>query len=216
MHTRHYCAGTTYWNGCKHLTRPFPWDTRWEARGGGEEKNSFESVSQCCGVFHTILKREKGRKEHLLHKRRPVCFRRCSRLLQIFTAFSPFLSLSLFLFLSLSKKRFMQKSALLLCFFFLFFFVFESGIDFPVEFCLWMMYVLVDDFEFVLWDFYFLFFRNWNPNFKHLCSGILIDLWGFDFLNGLGPAKMSSLSRELVFLILQFLDEEKFKDTVHR
>ncbi|KAE8657881.1 Protein TOPLESS [Hibiscus syriacus] len=27
---------------------------------------------------------------------------------------------------------------------------------------------------------------------------------------------MSSLSRELVFLILQFLDEEKFKDTVHR
>lgn len=27
---------------------------------------------------------------------------------------------------------------------------------------------------------------------------------------------MSSLSRELVFLILQFLDEEKYKDTVHR
>jgi hypothetical protein len=27
---------------------------------------------------------------------------------------------------------------------------------------------------------------------------------------------MSSLSRELVFLILQFLDEEKFKDSVHR
>nr|GFA10675.1 topless-related protein 4-like isoform X2 [Tanacetum cinerariifolium] len=27
---------------------------------------------------------------------------------------------------------------------------------------------------------------------------------------------MSSLSRELVFLILQFLDEEKFKETVHR
>ena len=28
--------------------------------------------------------------------------------------------------------------------------------------------------------------------------------------------KMSSLSRELVFLILQFLEEEKFKETVHR
>jgi hypothetical protein len=27
---------------------------------------------------------------------------------------------------------------------------------------------------------------------------------------------MSSLSRELVCLILQFLDEEKFKETVHR
>ena len=27
---------------------------------------------------------------------------------------------------------------------------------------------------------------------------------------------MSSLSRELVFLILQFLEEEKFKETVHR
>lgn len=27
---------------------------------------------------------------------------------------------------------------------------------------------------------------------------------------------MTSLSRELVFLILQFLDEEKFKDSVHR
>ena len=29
-------------------------------------------------------------------------------------------------------------------------------------------------------------------------------------------ATMSSLSRELVFLILQFLDEEKFKETVHK
>ena len=27
---------------------------------------------------------------------------------------------------------------------------------------------------------------------------------------------MSSLNREAVFLILQFLDEEKFKDTVHK
>jgi hypothetical protein len=32
---------------------------------------------------------------------------------------------------------------------------------------------------------------------------------------GIGGA-MSSLSRELVFLILQFLDEEKFKETVHK
>lgn len=30
------------------------------------------------------------------------------------------------------------------------------------------------------------------------------------------PGTMSSLSRELVFLILQFLDEEKFKETVHK
>lgn len=29
-------------------------------------------------------------------------------------------------------------------------------------------------------------------------------------------ASMTSLSRELVFLILQFLDEEKFRDTVHK
>lgn len=31
-----------------------------------------------------------------------------------------------------------------------------------------------------------------------------------------GGVTMSSLSRELVFLILQFLDEEKFKETVHK
>ena len=31
-----------------------------------------------------------------------------------------------------------------------------------------------------------------------------------------GAKTMSSLSRELVFLILQFLDEEKFKETVHK
>lgn len=31
-----------------------------------------------------------------------------------------------------------------------------------------------------------------------------------------GLVTMSSLSRELVFLILQFLDEEKFKETVHK
>lgn len=30
------------------------------------------------------------------------------------------------------------------------------------------------------------------------------------------PGSMSSLSRELVFLILQFLDEEKFKEAVHK
>lgn len=32
----------------------------------------------------------------------------------------------------------------------------------------------------------------------------------------MGIGEMSSLSRELVFLILQFLDEEKFKETVHK
>lgn len=42
-------------------------------------------------------------------------------------------------------------------------------------------------------------------------SGEGLDLW-----SGFGGAKMSSLSRELVFLILQFLDEEKFKETVHK
>ncbi|KAI4344161.1 hypothetical protein L6164_011423 [Bauhinia variegata] len=36
------------------------------------------------------------------------------------------------------------------------------------------------------------------------------------FLLVLGDTAMSSLSRELVFLILQFLDEEKFKETVHK
>lgn len=35
-------------------------------------------------------------------------------------------------------------------------------------------------------------------------------------LLGGGAGAMSSLSRELVFLILQFLDEEKFKETVHK
>jgi hypothetical protein len=33
---------------------------------------------------------------------------------------------------------------------------------------------------------------------------------------GENKGTMSSLSRELVFLILQFLDEEKFKETVHK
>ena len=37
----------------------------------------------------------------------------------------------------------------------------------------------------------------------------------FKFFSG-RTIKMSSLSRELVFLILQFLEEEKFKETVHR
>ena len=49
----------------------------------------------------------------------------------------------------------------------------------------------------------------WNPNFGWNC----VDLQGIVLIEG---AEMSSLSRELVFLILQFLDEEKFKDTVHR
>ncbi|RZS17773.1 hypothetical protein BHM03_00049964, partial [Ensete ventricosum] len=36
------------------------------------------------------------------------------------------------------------------------------------------------------------------------------------FGGGVTGNTMSSLSRELVFLILQFLDEEKFKETVHK
>lgn len=38
-------------------------------------------------------------------------------------------------------------------------------------------------------------------------------------INGVGfrlEFDMSSLSRELVFLILQFLEEEKFKESVHK
>ncbi|KAL8171732.1 hypothetical protein V2J09_023536 [Rumex salicifolius] len=42
---------------------------------------------------------------------------------------------------------------------------------------------------------------------------ILTDLAVWDLAE---EVEMSSLSRELVFLILQFLDEEKFKETVHR
>ena len=53
-----------------------------------------------------------------------------------------------------------------------------------------------------------------------ICEGV--DLSGsfvqkfffFDFF--VRDQAMSSLSRELVFLILQFLDEEKFKETVHK
>ena len=54
---------------------------------------------------------------------------------------------------------------------------------------------------------------------------VLLVWFVFDLL-GLGPCSgafgicyletMSSLSRELVFLILQFLDEEKFKEAVHK
>ncbi|KAK3037662.1 hypothetical protein RJ639_030439, partial [Escallonia herrerae] len=48
---------------------------------------------------------------------------------------------------------------------------------------------------------------------------ILLGLyWTFalEYLGIPGTGTMSSLSRELVFLILQFLDEEKFKETVHK
>ncbi|MQM07473.1 hypothetical protein Taro_040313 [Colocasia esculenta] len=47
-----------------------------------------------------------------------------------------------------------------------------------------------------------LLYRSQNPLFPLERLGI--------------PGSMSSLSRELVFLILQFLDEEKFKETVHK
>lgn len=50
-------------------------------------------------------------------------------------------------------------------------------------------------------------------NYRHFFFCIV--LWSSA---GAGPAgaAMSSLSRELVFLILQFLDEEKFKESVHK
>lgn len=61
----------------------------------------------------------------------------------------------------------------------------------------------------------------------HLLLGVNFGLASVNFiefvyysnfaLESLGvPGTMSSLSRELVFLILQFLDEEKFKETVHK
>nr|GMD74718.1 protein TPR2-like isoform X2 [Ipomoea batatas] len=40
--------------------------------------------------------------------------------------------------------------------------------------------------------------------------------FALEWLGTPGAVTMSSLSRELVFLILQFLDEEKFKETVHK
>lgn len=49
------------------------------------------------------------------------------------------------------------------------------------------------------------FCRSAETLFFHTCSGLEDEV-----------VAMSSLSRELVFLILQFLDEEKFKETVHK
>lgn len=45
---------------------------------------------------------------------------------------------------------------------------------------------------------------------------INIQIFALEWLGVPGAVTMSSLSRELVFLILQFLDEEKFKETVHK
>lgn len=64
-------------------------------------------------------------------------------------------------------------------------------------------------------------FTGWKRN---LGQPVLIEVdldalvWRWIFaLEPLGlPGTMSSLSRELVFLILQFLDEEKFKEAVHK
>ncbi|XP_058780462.1 topless-related protein 1-like isoform X1 [Vicia villosa] len=44
----------------------------------------------------------------------------------------------------------------------------------------------------------------------------MFEALSFGFQDKGVPVAMSSLSRELVFLILQFLDEEKFKETVHK
>lgn len=49
------------------------------------------------------------------------------------------------------------------------------------------------------------FCRSAQTLFLHTSSGLEDEV-----------VAMSSLSRELVFLILQFLDEEKFKETVHK
>lgn len=77
--------------------------------------------------------------------------------------------------------------------------------------------------------FFFIFFTNCDLNFS--CGCIFPLIQGFDaqvlliytavdlsggFVLVIGDTAMSSLSRELVFLILQFLDEEKFKETVHK
>ena len=45
------------------------------------------------------------------------------------------------------------------------------------------------------------------------CSGKQEEFLGSESFE---DRKMSSLSRELVFLILQFLEEEKFMESVHR
>lgn len=49
------------------------------------------------------------------------------------------------------------------------------------------------------------FCRSAHTRVFHTCSELEDEL-----------VAMTSLSRELVFLILQFLDEEKFKETVHK
>ncbi|KAG6537079.1 hypothetical protein ZIOFF_002160 [Zingiber officinale] len=48
---------------------------------------------------------------------------------------------------------------------------------------------------------------RWTPGSRGLEATSLVEL---------GEGNMSYLSRELIFLILQFLDEEKFKDAVHK
>jgi len=66
---------------------------------------------------------------------------------------------------------------------------------------------------------------GWFDGFVRLSSSPLYwyaDLVGFSasdliaLSDWVAKSIMSSLSRELVFLILQFLDEEKFKETVHK
>lgn len=60
--------------------------------------------------------------------------------------------------------------------------------------------------------------------FKIVCLNCISSLYfqveakyfALEWLGTPGAVTMSSLSRELVFLILQFLDEEKFKETVHK
>jgi len=67
----------------------------------------------------------------------------------------------------------------------------------------------------ILMNLWVLMYRRFNYVFR--CSGIVDLFCSRSFVRFFVEGTvMSSLSRELVFLILQFLDEEKFKETVHK
>lgn len=60
------------------------------------------------------------------------------------------------------------------------------------------------------------FYFSFSDVLKDCRSSVAFFLFFFSPLEDKLLVAMSSLSRELVFLILQFLDEEKFKETVHK
>ena len=96
------------------------------------------------------------------------------------------------------------------------------------DFCILYLSSVLDfrceerNFSFVSLSWVFFFWVS-DPKRWNLRTILEFDLeiWGdlcellFEFLDFFGET-MSSLSRELVFLILQFLEEEKFKESVHR